>query len=84
MRVIKMIGAFRRGTREFVLPTNALKGESYECVECAGDLVLAKGPKNRPHYRHAIKKDCEYYEHPSESQEHMNKKLTLANILVQS
>jgi hypothetical protein len=78
-----MIGAYRKGTREFVLPCSASKSndETYVCIECSGNLILAKGEKNRPHFRHAVKRDCEYYEHPSESQEHRNGKLTLIELL---
>jgi len=83
MRSIKMIGAYRRGTCEFVLPCNASKSkdEAYVCVECGGDLTFAKGEVNRPHFRHTSKRDCEYYENPSESQEHRNGKLTLIALL---
>lgn len=55
----------RNGERVFA--ENAIKNIVYRCINCRSEVFLARGEKNRPHFRHFSAKnrqevlECEYY-----------------------
>jgi|694.fasta_scaffold77331_6 hypothetical protein len=75
------LGAIDNITKEYVNIACAKKGEKYECPECNGEVILRKGEKNRIHFAHKKESNCEYYEHPSESQIHKDGKMLIKMLI---
>jgi hypothetical protein len=68
----------------FPIPPNfAEKGpdKNYKCVECCEDVVLCQGKVIRPYFRHKEKKECDFYEKPSESQIHLSAKHAILHLI---
>ena len=79
---IPFLGAFKKGTTDYVYPAIASKSEQYVCPDCSKDLILKKGQKNAHHFAHYKSTNpCTYYDKPSESQIHKDAKLLLKNLL---
>jgi hypothetical protein len=79
---IPFLGAFKKGTTDYVYPAIATKSEQYVCPDCSKDLILKKGQKNAHHFAHYKSTNpCTYYDKPSESQIHKDAKLLLKNLL---
>lgn len=76
-------GALESITRLFVLPELASKTNTYVCPDpgCGKELTLCKGPVRIPYFRHKHVEKCAYYEHPSESQIHLQAKLLVKHRL---
>ena len=77
------LGAIETSSGEYCRPSNASKDKTYQCAECKQRVILRKGEIRRPHFAHYSKRECSYYEHPSESQIHKDAKYRLAEILKQ-
>lgn len=75
------LGAIELISGEYCRPNNASKDKSYKCAECDQRVILRKGEIRRPHFAHYSKRECSYYEHPSESQIHKDAKYRMAEIL---
>lgn len=83
MSQILPLGAINRKTREYIYPRVANKKDEYICPDCNKDLILCKGKKRIPHFRHKVDNinPCHHYSNPSESQIHKNAKILLKNLL---
>jgi competence CoiA-like predicted nuclease len=80
--MILSMGAFRKGTLDYISPTNANKIEKYECPDCRKDVIFRKGSVRIPHFAHMKEDDpCHYVEKPSESQLHKDAKMLLQTTL---
>jgi uncharacterized protein YkuJ len=76
------LGAFKRGTNEYISPSMAKKGEEYVCPDCEGTLNLRQGTIRIHHFAHSRSDNpCTYYSRPSESQIHKDAKLLLKSLL---
>ena len=76
------MGAFRKGTNDYISPKNANKVEKYECPDCRKDVIFRKGSVRIPHFSHMKDDDpCHYYNKPSESQIHKDAKMLLQKTL---
>lgn len=76
------LGALDTETKQYVTPTEALKGTAYTCVECNNKVILKKGTIRKPHFAHHAQTNvCGYYDHPNESQIHKDAKLLMAKLL---
>lgn len=77
------LGAFNKATKEYVFPIFADKKSKYVCPECDKDLMLCKGTKRIPHFRHYTDKvnPCHHYISPSESQIHKDAKVLIKQLL---
>ena len=76
------LGAFDVETNKYVSPYEAVKGNSYKCIECEKKVIFRKGSIRRPHFAHAVQTNvCSYYEHPNETQIHKDAKMLLAKLL---
>jgi hypothetical protein len=78
------IGAYSKGTKEYIYPYIANKTDEYSCPECNRDVIFCKGEIVRPYFRHkAIHGDdsCVRYDNPTESQIHKDAKMLLKTIL---
>jgi hypothetical protein len=76
------LGALIKSTEEYVYPKLAVKGGSYICPECRHDLILCKGTKVSPYFRHrSEQRPCNHYTNPGESQIHKDAKLMLKTAL---
>ena len=83
MSKILPLGAINKKTREYVYPKVANKKDKYVCPDCNKDLILCKGKKRIPHFRHKVDSvnPCHHYSNPSESQIHKDAKILLKNLL---
>jgi hypothetical protein len=83
MSKILPLGAINKKTREYVYPKVANKKDEYVCPDCNKDLILCKGKKRIPHFRHKVDSvnPCHHYSNPSESQIHKDAKILLKNLL---
>lgn len=76
------LGAIDTETKQYVTPTEALKGTAYTCVECNNKVILKRGTIRKPHFAHHAQTNvCSYYDHPNESQIHKDAKLLMAKLL---
>ncbi len=77
------LGAVQSDTNEYVLPYDAVKTTKYHCFSCKQPVILRKGTVRKPHFSHQVSNDvkCTYYEHPNESELHMDAKHKLADLL---
>lgn len=75
------LGALDRETGNRVSPFEGIKGKEYLCCECKEKVVLCKGEKTRPYFRHKADTECNYYLSAGESQNHRDAKLMLKSIL---
>jgi uncharacterized protein YkuJ len=82
MSNIPLLGAFKKGTQEYIYPAIANKLDKYICPDCNKDLILKKGNIRIHHFSH-FKEDnpCNYYNKPSESQIHKDAKMLIKSIL---
>ena len=76
-------GAINKKTSQYTLPNKAEKSEEYECPDCNKDLILCKGKKIRPYFRHKNdkKNPCQYYTNPTEAQIHKDAKFKLKKLI---
>lgn len=76
------LGAFDAETKEYTVPSKAVKGRSYICPDCNKPVIFRKGDIRVHHYAHkAETSQCSYYEHPNESQIHKDAKLLMKKML---
>jgi hypothetical protein len=76
------LGAFDAETKEYTIPSKAVKGRSYICPDCSKAVIFRKGDIRVHHYAHkAETSQCSYYEHPNESQIHKDAKLLMKKLL---
>ena len=76
------LGAISCETNTYVLPTKAIKGVEYKCIECNKKVILRKGTVRRAHFAHyAQTNTCHYYDHPNETQIHKDAKMLMAQLL---
>ena len=75
------LGAINKENGEYVNVIYALKKTEYICPECENDVILRKGEKNRVHFAHKKEGNCQYYEHPSESEIHKEGKRVIKMLL---
>jgi len=76
-----MIGAIQINNLKYTLPYNACKTKKYKCPDCQNQVILKKGHIRRIHFSHYNNKNCNYFDHPNESQQHKDAKYKLANWL---
>lgn len=81
--MVLLMGAFKKGSREYVAPSCAQKDDQYECPDCRKDVIFRKGSVRTPHFAHkkADEEVCPYYNRPGESQLHNDAKLLLQTTL---
>ena len=73
------LGAIDIDKNMYVTPSNAIKGNSYKCIECDKKVILKKGKIRIPHFAHyAQTNTCHYYDHPNEAQIHKDAKMLMA------
>ena len=77
------LGAINVETSKYEIPAEALKGKEYKCVDCDERVILRKGTVRRPHFAHYAATNCEYYDHPNESQIHKDAKMLMAKLLTE-
>ena len=77
------LGAIRIETDKYETPTEALKGKVYKCIECNERVILRKGTVRKAHFAHYAQANCEYYDHPNESQIHKDAKMLMAKLLTE-
>jgi len=66
----------------YVSALKATKGSTFKCVDCEKKVILRKGEIRIPHFAHYSQTNtCTYFEHPSESQQHKDAKMKLAEWL---
>lgn len=77
------LGAINPTTGKYVYPTIATKVDKYSCPDCNKQLILCKGPKRVPYFRHRVNatNPCHYYSHPTESQTHKDAKMLMKTLL---
>ncbi len=75
------LGAIKKFNDEYENVCNAKKENEYKCPECESDVILRKGTKNRIHFAHKKESNCQYYEHPSESEIHKEGKRVIKMLL---
>ena len=79
---VPLLGAFKKGTQEYIYPVIANKLDEYICPDCNKDLILRKGDKYRHHFAHYNDDNpCNYYNKPLESQIHKDAKMLLKSLL---
>ena len=76
-------GAIDSETNYYVLPSKAEKGRTYKCADCNEKVILRQGKIRIHHFAHSNKSNCQYFEHPNESQQHKDAKMKLAERLKQ-
>ncbi len=75
------LGALIKDTKRYVYPAIAQKKVEYICPDCNKDLILCKGLKVPPYFRHNVDSQCTYYSKPTESQIHKDAKMLLKKLL---
>jgi hypothetical protein len=77
------LGAIHKQTGKYVYPKIANKKDEYICPECNKDLILCKGERRAPYFRHKVDNvnPCHHYSHPSELQIHKDAKLLMKTLL---
>ncbi len=75
------LGAINVETGEWTHPSNALKNETYKCIDCNEKLILKQGTIRKSHFSHFSKSTCTYLDKPNESQIHKDAKYKLADLL---
>ena len=76
------LGALDTETNKYTSPTEALKGQTYKCVDCDKKVILRKGTIRKAHFAHYAQTNiCSYYDHPNESQIHKDAKLLMVKLL---
>lgn len=79
---IPPLGAFIKGTNEYIYPKIASKENKYECPSCHNDLIVKKGSVRVHHFAHRRSDNpCNYYSGPSESDIHKDAKILLKTLL---
>ena len=79
---IPPLGAFIKGTNEYIYPKIATKTTKYECPSCHKDLMIKKGSIRIHHFAHCRSDSpCNYYSRPSESDIHKDAKILLKTLL---
>ena len=78
---MNIAGALEDQTGKYILPKFASKNNNYTCVDCGARVIFRKGEVRIPHFAHFTRSNCEYFEHPSESQIHKDAKWRLAEML---
>lgn len=61
-------------TKKYTSPYDAKKCKEYRCVECGQKIIFKKGDIKCPHFAHYAHSNCNYYDHPNESQIHKDAK----------
>ena len=74
-------GALDRETLKYTSIVDARKGISYICPCCRNDVIVKQGDVKVKHFAHKAHSSCDYYTHPSESQQHQEAKLVLKHLL---
>lgn len=78
------IGAKNKDTGKYAYPRISSKEENFICVGCGKKVILCKGEKIPPYFRHYVdnnKNSCTYLNNPGESQIHKDAKLLIKSIL---
>lgn len=77
-----LLGATDTETNEYVFPRFASKNKKYNCPDCLRNLILCKGIKIPPYFRHKQEgTPCNYYIHSSESSYHKEGKLLIKQLI---
>ena len=74
-------GAIDINTKLYTPPYQATKKTQYKCICCNELVIFKKGTIKKPHFSHYSKSECQYYDHPNESQIHKEAKLLLCHLL---
>jgi hypothetical protein len=74
-------GAIDINTELYTPPYEATKNTQYKCICCNEFVIFKKGEIKKPHFSHYSKSQCQYYDHPNESQIHKEAKLLLCHLL---
>jgi hypothetical protein len=74
-------GAIDIATELYTPPYKANKKTQYKCICCNELVIFKKGEIKKPHFSHYSKSQCQYYDHPNESQIHKEAKLLLCHLL---
>ena len=74
-------GAIDITTELYTPPYKATKNTQYKCTCCNELVIFKKGEIKTPHFSHYSKSQCQYYDHPNESQIHKEAKLLLCYLL---
>ena len=74
-------GAIDITTELYTPPYKATKNTQYKCTCCNELVIFKKGEIKKPHFSHYSKSQCQYYDHPNESQIHKEAKLLLCYLL---
>lgn len=78
------LGVIEKATNTYTLPSKAVKGVEYSCVDCGQRVILRRGPIRKAHFAHfSAETKCHFYEYPNESQIHKDAKFKLAERLKQ-
>jgi hypothetical protein len=76
------LGGLDIKTNEYIIPSKAIKGKDYKCIDCDKKVILRKGSVRKAHFAHyAQTNTCHYYDHPNESQIHKDAKMLMAQLL---
>ncbi len=79
---MSIASAYDETLKEYVSPGKAEKGHTFSCVDCKQKVIFRKGTVRVPHFAHySPTNTCTYFEHPSESQQHKDAKVKLAEWL---
>lgn len=86
MENITTLGGKNQETGFYVFPCQANKIDKYSCPDCYRDLVLCRGPKVKPYFRHRSEKinkenECVRYNNPTETEIHKDAKLLIKQLI---
>jgi len=71
-------GAIQIDNNEYILPYKADKNKQYKCISCNKKVILKNGNIRKCHFAHHYQtNNCSYYEHPNESEIHIEAKYRL-------
>ena len=76
------LGAINKDTGEYVYPKKANKKHKYICPCCKKEVFPRQGKVLRPHFAHKSSDNpCNYYNHPGETEIHLDGKLLMKKLL---
>lgn len=79
------LGALNTDTGKYISASIAKKDDQskYKCIDCNKGLIICnQGQIIKPYFRHYSENDpCTFYKRPSETQQHLNAKYKLKNML---
>jgi len=87
MSDLSQFGAINKQTGEYVLSSKAIRSKKYKCQDCEQDVFVKQGDIKIHHFAHCIeindisKTKCQFYNHPKESESHLNAKNQLKALI---